>query len=646
MGSLKMNVIDSRPAPFFRKIENEWIVFENEFARWGHSEKSGQLMTAVVKNGSGENLLTEPFLSRIIRREGGKEVTYAAGNSAESVRTDAHSIAAIHRFFSDEGKELPHFRMEHHIRYGEFGEGFHTLKLIPESTLRGITSIQPVIFGVRNTMNWLGIRSRYAGSVGYWSQNPVSWHTLHGGKSFQDMEAYLSNHLPLSFLFLQSGREAIQFETGDDLLPWEPFPGYQEGAVLYNKEKKGYTARLSIFLARENEALSEPVTLSFRLTLPFVRRNIVPFRRAAPLLVCNRGFEKRWPEEKDFAGLSEAGYDLLCLHCDRDMFGRGIFWRDAVYPPFPPEEMKKMDHCIHSAHRHGIRVVPYFSVKEMHPEADGYAENVLKWAHLSTKDSPVRTSVFGSVMCLQSGWDLMRRKTILEPMEKHDFDGIYYDWCAGIECDNRLHAGQVHWDNECLLHFLKWTCECFSGQRKERYLHCTFVPSLAVENIATMIITEELSFPEISPEMFSPHVHFLNIAPRQICDTLPGDAPDRTRLKLAMCALLHHASVSSRHPVYLDFYARQPWLNSVTRYEKHAAPGETIISSEDPEVGFSLYWNDSELLITGANLSDTGKGAECTIRLPGLPEFSREMSLDPLSVSTQKIKKAELQNED
>ena len=40
--------------------------------------------------------------------------------------------------------------------------------------------------------------------------------------------------------------------------------------------------------------------------------------------------------------------------------------------------MKKMDHCIHSAHRHGIRIVPYFSVKEMHPEADGYAENVLK----------------------------------------------------------------------------------------------------------------------------------------------------------------------------------------------------------------------------------------------------------------------------
>ena len=74
MGSLKMSVIDSRPAPFFRKIENEWIVFENEFARWGHSEKSGQLMAAVVKKGSGENLLTEPFLSRIIRREGGKEV--------------------------------------------------------------------------------------------------------------------------------------------------------------------------------------------------------------------------------------------------------------------------------------------------------------------------------------------------------------------------------------------------------------------------------------------------------------------------------------------------------------------------------------------------------------------------------------------
>ena len=87
-------------------------------------------------------------------------------------------------------------------------------------------------------------------------------------------------------------------------------------------------------------------------------------------------------------------------------------------------------------------------------------------------------------------------------------------------------------------------------------------------------------------------------------------------------------------------------LDSVTCYEKHAAPGETVISCEDPEVGFSLYWNDSELLIAGANLSETGKRAKCTIRLPGTPEFPCEMSLEPLSVSTQKIKKAELQNEE
>jgi len=38
------------------------------------------------------------------------------------------------------------------------------------------------------------------------------------------------------------------------------------------------------------------------------------------------------------------------------------------------------------------------------------------------------------------------------------------------------------------------------------------VPALHLENMADMVLTEENPYSEIFPEMFSPHVHFLNVA--------------------------------------------------------------------------------------------------------------------------------------
>ncbi len=630
-----MSFFESAPVPC--REEKLPFVFENEYIRWTHSPESGQLTGAEVKNGTGKNLLAAPLHSAIVRMEEGTPVTYTAGACAESVETSENSVRTVCRFFNADGRPMPGFRVEHTTEYGAFGEARHTMRFVPETALRHIATFQPVIFAVPDTFNQLGVRERHINGPGYWSQHPVHWLKLHGGTCYQDFLPRLSCHLPLSMLFLHSGADGLQIELGDDLDAWEPHPGYQESAVIYDGVTHCYNVRYASFLTRQDESFTEPFTLQFRMTLPFVRRNIVPLRRAACGILYHRNFQNRWPSDEDLQSLANAGFDLLRVHCDADTFKNGIFWRGATYPPFPPEEMAKMDDFLVRAHKYGIHAVPYFSVKEMHPDADAYKAHALEWARLSAGDSQMKVSKFGSVMCLESGWEAFRKEMIRLPLANHDFDGIYYDWCTGLECRNKAHCGKTHWDNDKLLEHLKWTCETFGKQQKERYLHLTFCPSLAAENIATQVITEETGFPSITPEIFSPHVHFLNIAPRQICDMLPKNADDCKRLKLAMCALLHHATVSGTSPVFTDFYAGLSWLDTVTKYRRHSAPGEEIISSHTPETGFSAYWHDSEMLIVGANLSETEKIAEYTLKLPGGEAVKGTMPLPPLAVETQII---------
>ena len=438
-------------------------------------------------------------------------------------------------------------------------------------------------------------------------------------------------------IFLDAGTEALQLEMSDDVAAWEIVPGYQENAMLWNKADQAYDVRWSTLCDRRGDVLDKPLKLKFRLTLPFVKKNIVPLRRVSSAIYFNRPFEERWPTEEDLANMKRAGIDLLRLHCDGDSFKNGIYWRATIYPPFPAEEMKKMDAFIDAAHRYGIHVVPYFSVKEFHFDSPDYKENFEKWGRRGWQTAPIRTNgTFGAVMCLASDWKNKRRSSILEVMNNHAFDGIYYDWCAGLECDNREHGTAAHWDNDQLLEHLRWTAEQFK-ERPERYLHTTFVASLAVENAATMVITEEQGFPEPGPQMFTPHVHFLNVAPRQICSMIRNATPVQDR-QVAMAALLHHATVSSSAPQFLEFYAGLDWIDEVTKYTAHTAPGERLAVSSNEEVGVSVYWNDDEALIVCANFSEERASSEITVDLPEKPGIEETVELAGLEVKVIRCK--------
>ena len=393
-----------------------------------------------------------------------------------------------------------------------------------------------------------------------------------------------------------------------DISQWEALGEKQSGVLIHNKEKHSYEFTVSAYDSDQKGTLDGVYEFDYRLTLPFIHKKMCPIRPAESMCYYERGSANRWPTEADFQSMQDAGYTLLKIHNDCDNCHDGIFWRDAVYPPYPPAVMKQMDESLATAAKHGMKVVPYISMKEMHPDAPWFKEHSLEWAKLNAPNDPIWITswgdlVFGGVMCLKSGWLEKRKATIKQILDNHAFKGVYFDWCTALECNNNRHFAKHHWDIDEHIELLKWT-KALSGPDGEIYLHMTHVPLLVAENMATLLLTEESVQPVISQTMFTPHVHFMNTASRSVCNMLENRSPENNR-KIAMAALLNHATVAIKDDATIRLYKEnRAWMEAVTQYDRFHAPGEGYTTSDNPNVGVSFYESkDGSSMAVVANLT-------------------------------------------
>jgi len=626
-----MSCFHSNPSPYRMTRNDNLITVENEYTRWVHDLKSGgELMGAYVKNGSNENLLLAPQKVSIGILEGRKYHLYESslrhGKLLSFKEKDDRVEMAFSQILADQkGKVLPGVRVKHSVCYHPWGYACHQVAIEVEKRIERVAQIQIGALMLAPTFDCCAVREGNVTS-GYLSgiNSVVKWQRLSGGRTRDDLPVFVSHWVPLSINLFKFGQEGIEYSLDDNLAAWDNIvrkrPGWQKTYITYDKNANGYEVRVCpVDAPFTGQYLSGNHTFGFRLALPHVRSRIVPLRPSAGHLLCKersgqlldnaRGFAGRWPTAANVAAWKKTGITLMRLHNDGDDCGNGIFWRDADYPPYPPAEMKRMDAALRLVRVAGISVAPYFSVKEYHPEAPGFAENARKWMRLAETGGEMIHNFYlhgeyGAQMCLKSGWFEKRRETIAQALDNHEFDSVYFDWCAGYECVNPTHTARKarHWDQDALQELLEWSHQRV-GPAGDVYLHLTGVPNLAAENLASLVLTEESGYGRISPLMFTPHVHFMNIAPRQICDMLGASASSADRRKLALCALLHHASVSSKHQDYLAFYQQLPNFD-FERYSRHTASGENIAHVTDPAAGFSAYWNANEALLLFANPTD------------------------------------------
>ena len=630
-------------SPYHFHHRGDIVIIENEFVRWEHDvTKGGELCGAYVKHGTNENLLVRPQSTRLCKWVRGGWRQY---HSFETACAKAENPSCFYAgegvvrlqyesaFLDSDGVALEGARMAHTVTYRPSGAAEHELAITIDKDV-DLGHVRIGSLAVRDDMNRMAVRPCLQSIWALDLQHPCQWYDLKHAKSRLDLPAYSSRYLPLSVLLVKNGVEGIEMAMGDDLGAWDYLgndtPGVSQGSVYEEADPWRYEV---VFAPLDSPRYGNIVKAgvyhySYRLTLPYVREKIVPLDIAGFFLRPN-DFEHRWPDYKELKAMADDGLKLLRLHDDGDYNGNGIFWRDAAYPPYPPAEMKKMDKSLADAAKAGVKVVPYFSVKEYHPDAAGFERDADSFARrVIPRERFLETffgsTLFGMEMCLESGWYETRRETIETVLANHPFSGLYFDWCMGLECLNKAHnGGKRHWDNDRLLRLMEWSCNRI-GKDGKLYIHLTNTPSLAIENMADVVLTEESAYTDIFPEMFTPHVHFLNIAPRSICMMYPEDeSSDQLVRGLALATLLHHATVCIRDSPFgratRAFYReKKELMASLTEYERHTAPGEGITSTDEEKVGFSLYWKkDGKALGLLANLS--GKKAKCnwTVRLNG-----------------------------
>lgn len=638
-----MKLFHSDPVPFQTTRDKNRIIVENQYIRCIHDlEHGGELSEAVIKNGTGKNLFTSPQSTVVGIIENGAYHCYRSSNSVETEcmisERNGNPVLEFHCGLTDDsGKVIDDLKMDHRVEYTHWGEGLHRITLNASQRIENLGMVQIGTLFPSYEMDTLAVQDAQIQSPYPYCSNVVkNWLELKKG----NQAAYLSRWLPVSMLVMKRGWEGFQFILGDQLTQWESIggtlPGFQMGYFAWNRNSNSYEMRFSALdCRRDGQYLEGTNPFEFSLAFPFVRKKILPLSPCSGnIFNFTLPFEKRWPDDNDFMRLEKAGVHLMRLHNDADIYNNGIFWRDAAYPPYPPEEMAKMDDMLRRAHARHIAVVPYFSLHECHPEAAGFSENAEIWGRIAASGDGIipnycRNGYYGFQMCLHSGWFQKRIDTIDEVLRHHAFDGVYYDWCGGIECLNPKH-GRHHRDHRRLLELLEWS-HTRVGDNGALYLHLTHKPNIAAENMASLVLTEECGGSVITPEMFTPHAHFMNIVPRQVCCMLPANAPDADHRRYALCALLHHATVSSMDKVYTDFYREyHSVLALCSTYSRHSAPGEGLCFTSNPNIGMSAYWNQSgEKMFLFVNLSRMAQTSEYSF-MNNVTTGS--VSLDPLSL--------------
>lgn len=641
-----MNFFYSSPEPFEVRRDGSLCIAENRYLRCVHdSACGGGIAEAVVKNGSGVNLFARPQTTVAAVIENGAYRCFRPTRAESSISQSGRNPVLEFRcgMADDSGKLLEGLTMRTRVEYTPWGEARFRLSLNASRRIENLGMVQIGTLFPAARMDTLAVQEAGVQSPDPYSSNPVKrWLKLR----HENLPAYLSRWLPVSVLAMKAGEDGFQYTLGDNLAQWDSIggtlPGFQMGYFAWNSACGSYEMRFSALdCRRPGQFLEGENVFEFSLAFPFVREKNVPFFPCSGnIMPIHRGFEHRWPEESDLTRLENAGASLMTIHNDGNTLNDGIFWRDAAYPPYPPEEMAKMDDTLRRASAHGIRVVPYFSLHEYHPDAAGFAEHAEEWGRIAAPGDGIIPShgpngLYGYQMCLESGWFQKRIDTIDEVLSRHRFSGVYYDWCGGLECLNPAH-GPRHSDFRKLLDLLEWSRERI-GKEGALYLHMTHKPNIAAENMATLVLTEECGGAEIGPGMFTPHAHFMNIVPRQVCCMLPRGASAADHRRYALCALLHHATVAipDLSQVHTDFYAGcRGVLNAAAEYSRNAAPGEGTAEVSNSRTGICACWNPGgNAMLILVNLSERAETTDYLFRA-GTSEFSGKESIPPLSLKT------------
>jgi hypothetical protein len=122
----------------------------------------------------------------------------------------------------------------------------------------------------------------------------------------------------------------------------------------------------------------------------------------------------------------------------------------------------KLRAIVESCQRCRIKIVPYVSLHELHPETHAYETHARAWMHAAGRSLDVihnwnatGPGETGGLMCLRSGWLHYRKTTIDAILGALPWNGLCLEWPGPLPCCHPDHAtGLFHSDSDELMDLL------------------------------------------------------------------------------------------------------------------------------------------------------------------------------------------------
>lgn len=484
-----------------------------------------------------------------------------------------------------------------------------------------------------------------------WQNGEIrQWGKIRPGTHF-DLP-FQTRNVPRYVVLANPGIEGLEWIMSDDLSQWdyqiagEPGIGYCE--LRPNTAPLGIGVSIYPLHLSPGFDLPQGGWVALKGTWSFdyyVGFPILEGHANKPWLNMSYGVNKgNWVSEEEIKKNGERGVATMHLHNDGDAHGDGLFWRDGSYPPYPPDEMKKMDGVIGTIHKYGMKTAPYFSNHEFHPSNEVFWRKGEEWGRKPDDQGNLRPNYYYGVhMCLKSGWLDYFKFTVDRVLKNHAFDGVYYDWNIALYCNNPLHVGKStnsvsgekglgafalsptgHWDIDELINLVEWTRERV-GPDGVIILHNTLVPMFATENFANYVVGMEFIYGMLSVSMPRPEElplewNFAGARPRAVIGygTIAPEAPKRLHQLHAITTLMTSVAPWPASEEAMALYKILKPLGDIEQYKFEDWRNKAVLL-DDRDCLTAVYSRAGEAYVLLANLEANPKKVRCRIDTEKLP---------------------------
>jgi hypothetical protein len=463
---------------------------------------------------------------------------------------------------------------------------------------------------------------------------------------------FQTRFIPRYIVLANPGVEGIEWFPADDLSQWDyqmtgqPGTGYCE--IAANMNPLGVAVSIYPYSLSARYELPKGGAIDFRGSYVFDYYLGIPILEGhawQPWLdkgfIANGG---KWVTEEEIKKNAESGLITMRLHNDGDSNRDGLFWRDGSYPPYPPEEMKKMEKVIETCHKYGLKVAPYFSNHELHQSTEEFKKHGEEWGRKPDDQGNLRPNfVYGPLMCLKSGWLDYFKLCVDRVLKNHPFDGAYYDWNLAMYCNNPLHVGKKsngvsgkkglaalaesptgHWDIDEFIEMVEWTRKRV-GPDGLVLLHNTLVPMFATENFANFVVGMEFTYGQLSfsvpkPQDLPLEWNFVGARSRAVIGygTLFRGAPKSLSMDHALTALVTSVAPWPATDEYIDVYRIFKPLGDFEQYKFEDYRTKSV-KLDGSDCLTAVYSRPGEAYILLANLDPQPKKVRCQVNPMSLP---------------------------